>query len=71
MVSITLSVPNELKQEMENFPELNWSAIAREAIKKKIIMMGKFKQFTKDSILTEDEALQLGREVSEKAMKRH
>ena len=71
MVSITLSVSEDLKQEMDSFPEINWSAVAREAIKKKVAMMEKFKEFTKNSELTEEEALQLGKEVSTKAMRRH
>ena len=37
MVSITLSVSEELKQEMEKFPEINWSEIARASIKIKIL----------------------------------
>lgn len=71
MVSITLSVPEDLKKDMDSFQEINWSAVAREAIKKKVIMLEKFREFTKDSTLTEEEALQLGRQVSENAMKRH
>ncbi|MBI2136666.1 hypothetical protein HYU06_06360 [Candidatus Woesearchaeota archaeon] len=71
MVSITLSVPEDLKKDMDSFQEINWSAVAREAKKKKVIMLEKFREFTKDSTLTEEEALQLGRQVSENAMKRH
>ncbi|MBN2423036.1 hypothetical protein JXB41_07465 [Candidatus Woesearchaeota archaeon] len=71
MVSITLSVPENLRKEMTLFPEINWSAIAREAIKKRIIMMKKFKEFTKDSTFTEKDALELGKKVSATAMKRH
>ncbi len=71
MVSITLSIPQEMKQEMDIFQDINWSAVAREAIKRKLLMLEKFKEFTKDSTLTEEEALELGRQVSEKAMKKH
>jgi len=71
MVSITLSVPQDMKQEMEAFQDINWSAVARQAIKKKLLMLEKFKEFTKDSTLTEEEALEFGRQVSEKAMKKH
>jgi len=39
MVSLTLSIPKEMKMEMEKFQEINWSAVAREAIKRK--MLGK------------------------------
>ena len=64
MVSITLSVPSELKHEMDEFSEINWSAVAREAIKKKVELLKKFKEFTKDSSLTEEDALKLGKEVN-------
>ena len=42
MVSLTLSVSDDIKQEMDNFPDINWSAVAREAIQKRIIMLHKF-----------------------------
>lgn len=71
MVSITLSVPEEMKQEMDCFQDVNWSAVARQAIKTKLVMLEKFKEFTKDSTFTEEDALELGRQVSEKAMKKH
>ena len=71
MVSITLSVPEDLKHEMNNFPEINWSAVAREAIQRRLVMLHKFREFTKDSTLTESEVLQIGREVSKRARKRH
>lgn len=71
MVSITLSVPEDLKQVMDSFPEINWSAVAREAIKRRISMLEKFKEFTRESELTETEALHLGKEVSTRSMRRH
>ena len=71
MVSITLSVPESMKQEMDNFPELNWSAVAREAIKKKLLMLETFKNFTQDSEFTEEDALKLGRELNAKLAKRY
>ncbi|MEW5897259.1 MAG: hypothetical protein AB1668_06190 [Nanoarchaeota archaeon] len=71
MVSITLSVPEDVKQEMDSFPEINWSAVAREAIQQRLVMLHKFREFIRDSTLTEEEALQLGCEVSLKARKRH
>lgn len=71
MVSITLSVPVDLKRDMDSFPEMNWSAVAREAIKKRIEMMQRFKEFTKDSTLTEEDAIRLGRMINASAAKRH
>ena len=71
MVSITLSVPEDLKQDMDKFPELNWSAVAREAIKRKLVLLEKFKEFTADSEFGEEDALKLGRELSAKVAKKY
>ena len=71
MVSITLSVPEDMKKEMNNFQDINWSAVAREAIKERLKMLRIFKDFTKDSTLTEEDALRLGRKVNAAVRKRH
>jgi hypothetical protein len=71
MVSITLSVPLDLKRDMDNFSDINWSAVAREAIRKKILMLEKFKDFTKNSEFNEEDALNFGRKVSFKVANKH
>ena len=71
MVNITLSVSEELKKEMDKEKIINWSAVARQAIEQRLNMLKQFKAFTRDSTLTEEDALRMGREVSEKAMKKH
>jgi len=70
MVSITLSVPEDLKHKMDQFKDINWSAVAREAVKKKINLLEQFREFTKDSTFTEEDALRLGAEVNKKVSKR-
>ncbi|MDP3728619.1 MAG: hypothetical protein Q8R18_04160 [bacterium] len=32
MVSVTLSIPEEIKKKMENFDEVNWSGLIRKTI---------------------------------------
>ena len=64
MVNVTLSIPNELKQKMDTFVEINWSAVAREAFDEKIRDMEFIKKFKARSTLTEADALRLGKEVS-------
>ena len=71
MVSITLSVSAEMKKQMAKFPEMKWSEIAREAIRQRLVMLMKFKEFTKDSTATEEDALELGRKVNEDLAKRY
>ena len=70
MVSITLSVPNELKQEMEKFPEINWSEVARQAIKTKIVFLEKMNELFGKSELTEEKAKELGKKVTKEVMKK-
>ncbi len=71
MVSITLSVPEEMKKEMDSFTDVNWSAVARDAIKNKILLLKKFREFTKNSKLTEEDAIQLGRKVNKAVAARY
>ena len=71
MVSITLAVPESMKQEMDKFQDINWSAVARYAIQKKLSLLMQFREFTKDSTLTEEEAIELGRKIKAGMAKRH
>ena len=64
MVNVTLSLPAELKQKMDSFEEINWSAVAREAFDEKIKDMELIKKFKSKSTLTEEDAMRLGKEVS-------
>lgn len=71
MVSMTLAVPEELKKEMDKHPELNWSEVARQAIKERILLLKKMDELLKNSKLTEEDALKLGREVKKALAKRY
>jgi hypothetical protein len=71
MANITLSIPEDLKKEMEKFPEINWSEVARDSIKKKIAQLSFLKGFRMDSDITIDEALKLGQEVNQLLVKRY
>ena len=70
MVTLTLAVPEELKDKMDHFPELNWSEIARQAFKEKIEDLEFLKKFKSRSELTEKDALELGAKVSKALSKR-
>ena len=63
MVNITLAVSEELKNEMDSLVEVNWSAVAREAIKKKIILLKELDKLLENSKLTEEDAIELGRKL--------
>ena len=36
MATLSVSVPDELKERIANFDEVNWSAVARKAFEEKI-----------------------------------
>ncbi|MFH1915767.1 MAG: hypothetical protein ABIJ21_00745 [Nanoarchaeota archaeon] len=71
MVSLTLSIPDELKKDMDQFKTINWSEVARIAIRDQVKMMKRFHEFTKDSMMTEQDALRLGRKVNKAVADRH
>ena len=71
MTNITLSITEDLKKEMEKFPEINWSEVARDSIKKKIAQLSFLKGFRMDSDITVDEALKLGQEVNQLLVERY
>ena len=71
MTTMTLAVPSELKTKMENFPEMNWSEVARQAFMQRIKDLEFLKKFKSDSTLTEEEALKLGRELNKNLAKRY
>jgi len=68
---MTLAVPEELKVRMETFPEMNWSAVARQAFLQKIEDLEFMRKFKSKSKLTEKEALKFGAELSKKLTKRY
>lgn len=70
MVNVTLSIPVELKHKMDNFAEINWSAVAREAFDEKINDLEFIKKFKSKSTLTDEDAIKLGRELNKNLAKR-
>ena len=66
MTTMTLAVPIELKQRLEEFPEINWSEVARQAFMQKVRDLEFLRKFKSESEMTEEDALRLGREVRKK-----
>jgi hypothetical protein len=70
MVNVTLSIPQDLKMRMDNFAEMNWSAVAREAFDGKIRDLELIKQFKAKSTFTDEDAIKLGKELNANLTKR-
>jgi len=74
MASITLSIPKELKQKMDAFAWLNWSALAREAFVKRMKQLEILDKLEKDVInskLTDEDCIKLGRELRQAISEKH
>ena len=48
MPKITLSIPKELKDKLNKYPELNWPEILRRGIKDKIKKLKRFEELEGD-----------------------
>lgn len=70
MTTMTLAIPAELKNKLEEFPEINWSEVARQAFMQKIKDLEFLKEFKSESEITDEEALKLGRQVRKKLAKK-
>ena len=70
MANLTIAISEELRKELSEFKIMNWSEVAREAFEKKIVQLRILESFSKDSELTQEDALRLGRKVNEALSKR-
>ena len=71
MVNMTITVPNEMKNDLDLFPEINWSEVARQAFREKIEDLKFLIEYKKNSDLTEEDAILLGRKVNRSLHKRY
>lgn len=70
MSNLTIAISDELKKELSEFKIINWSEVAREAFEKKIVQLRVLESFSKDSELTREDAIRLGKKVNEELSKR-
>ncbi|PIN85261.1 MAG: hypothetical protein COV47_03040 [Candidatus Diapherotrites archaeon CG11_big_fil_rev_8_21_14_0_20_37_9] len=72
--TLTLAIPSKLKGEMKEIKGVNWSEETRQFLEgrvKKLKLLRKIDELTKDSELTEQDVLELGRKVNKGIAKRH
>ncbi len=71
MTNVTVTVPNELKKDMDSFDEINWSAVARKAFAGKVKLLKEMDDLLKHSELTEEDSVKLGRKVNKALWEKH
>ena len=64
MSNIRLSIPKELRLKIKDFPKINWSFIARNALIQKLREIEFINDFKSKSELTDEDAVIMGQKVS-------
>lgn len=70
MPNLTISVSEDLKKQLDQLPEINWSESTRRFLSEKVkraLLLKKLDKMLENSELTEDDCLKLGNEVKQKA----
>jgi hypothetical protein len=70
MPTITVNVDDDLKERMENHPEINWSEVTRQAIQEKIETLEVMDELTSRSDLTESDVQEIADKINESGRKR-
>jgi len=74
MVSITLSIPKEIREQMKEFPEVNWSGFVRTSIESKVKQLS-WKESMLKKLESEKEfditALKIGDKIKEGMWKKY
>jgi len=74
MPNLTLSVPEDLKHNLDSFPEINWSESVRRFLSEKVKraqLLKKLDKLLENSELTEEDCLKLGDKIKEGVWKRY
>jgi len=71
MSNLTLAVPEDLEQIMERHKDIKWTEVARQAMWEKARKLELMDKLLAKSELTEQDALEIGREVNKGIAKRH
>ena len=71
MPNITLAIPVELKEKMDQFKEINWSEVARQAIWEKTVMLEKMNRLLSKSELSVSDIEERAREIKKSVARKH
>jgi len=65
MPSITVNVDDDLKERMENHPEINWSEVTQQAIHEKAETLEVMDELTSKSELTGNDVQEIADRINE------
>lgn len=70
MPSITVNVDDDLKERMEQHPEINWSEVTRQAIEEKLTVLTAMDELTSESDLTEADVAAIADKINKRGRER-
>ena len=71
MPNMTLAIPAELKEKMDRFKEINWSEVARQAIREKTALLEKMNRLFSKSQLNEPDLENYGTQIKKSVLRKH
>ena len=71
MPNMTLAIPEELKKKMDQFKEINWSEVARQAIQEKTALLEKMNRMLSKSELTEAGVMKYSGQNKKSVLRKH
>ena len=71
MPNMTLAIPVDLKEKMDHFKEINWSEVARQAIREKTLLLEKMNQLLSNSKLTASDIQKHASQINKRVFKKH
>ena len=70
MAELKISLPEELKQEMEEFPDIEWHLVLRKLLKQELDRLIELKRIVSKSKLTADDVSELSNKVDKSLAQR-
>lgn len=67
---VTIPVPESLKKDMEEFRDVNWAEVGRQAFKERVEDIKLLKEIKAKSKLTQKDAFDIGKAIN-KSMAKH
>lgn len=64
MVNITLSVPEDLKEELQKYDEVNWSAVIRRALQEHLKKIQIVEKIAQKSKLTKKDVEEISKKIN-------
>ncbi len=71
MTNLTLSVPEDLYEEMKKHPEIRWSEVARQALAKKLDDLRRLDALLSGRRITDEDVDDIAKSVKEGVWKKH